>query len=185
MGAPIIGLEAGARLVDAFDLPTIIAEDAFSGAAAAPSTAVAAVGGAGTASSGGSGSSAAASSSSSSSGLRLLGVPPAAAGAAAGSAADVAGTGSSVSGKKRSRKESGIDGKSAAGATGSGSGAAAAVVDPSLLDRPVVFIIGAMSHDNIAADYIEHTYSLSRYPLSAACAVSKLLNAYEHAWGII
>lgn len=52
-------------------------------------------------------------------------------------------------------------------------------------DRDVVFVIGAMSHDNITADYITHTFSLSRYPLSAACSVSKLLNAFEHAWGIL
>lgn len=49
----------------------------------------------------------------------------------------------------------------------------------------IVFVIGAMSHGDIEADYIQHTVSLSRYPLSAACAVSKLLNAYEHAWGIL
>ncbi len=52
-------------------------------------------------------------------------------------------------------------------------------------DRDVVFVIGAMSHGNIEADYITHTFSLSQYPLSAACSVSKLLNAFEHAWGIL
>jgi rRNA small subunit pseudouridine methyltransferase Nep1 len=58
---------------------------------------------------------------------------------------------------------------------------------PSLLpsDRPVVFVIGAMSHGDIAADYITHTYSLSRYPLSAAVSVGKLTSAFEHAWGIL
>ena len=52
-------------------------------------------------------------------------------------------------------------------------------------DGPVVFVIGAMSHGDITPDYTTQTVSLSRYPLSAACAVAKLLNAYEHAWGVL
>lgn len=58
---------------------------------------------------------------------------------------------------------------------------------PKLLpgDGPVVFIVGAMSHGDIdAASLATQTFALSRYPLSAACSVSKLLNAYEHAWEI-
>ena len=51
--------------------------------------------------------------------------------------------------------------------------------------RPVVFVVGAMSHGDITADYITQTFSLSRFPLSAACAVSKLLNAFEHSLGIL
>ena len=50
---------------------------------------------------------------------------------------------------------------------------------------PVVAVVGAMSHGDIAADWVAETYSLSRYPLSAACAVSKLLNGSEHAWGVL
>ena len=52
-------------------------------------------------------------------------------------------------------------------------------------DGPVVFVVGAMSHGDITSDYTTQTVSLSRYPLSAACAVAKLLNAYEHAWGVL
>jgi rRNA small subunit pseudouridine methyltransferase Nep1 len=52
-------------------------------------------------------------------------------------------------------------------------------------DRPIVFVVGAMSHGDIDVDYTTRTFSLSRYPLSAACSVGKLLNAYEHAWGIL
>ena len=33
-----------------------------------------------------------------------------------------------------------------------------------------------MSHGNINPDYVTKTLSLSRYPLSAACTVSKLMN---------
>jgi rRNA small subunit pseudouridine methyltransferase Nep1 len=58
---------------------------------------------------------------------------------------------------------------------------------PALLPkgRPVVFVIGAMSRGDIAADFVTQTFSISRYPLSAACAVGKLLNAFEHAMGVI
>ena len=52
-------------------------------------------------------------------------------------------------------------------------------------DRPVVFVVGAMSHGDISPDFITRTFSLSRYPLSAACSVGKILNAYEHEWGIL
>ena len=52
-------------------------------------------------------------------------------------------------------------------------------------EGPIVFVVGAMSHGNISADFITQTFALSRYPLSAACSVSKLLNAYEHAWSVI
>ena len=53
-------------------------------------------------------------------------------------------------------------------------------------EGPVVFVIGAMSHGDIDASALAtQTFALSRYPLSAACSVSKLLNAYEHAWGIM
>lgn len=58
---------------------------------------------------------------------------------------------------------------------------------PALLPsgRPIVFVIGAMSHGDIASDFIEQTYSISRYPLSAACAVGKLLSAFERAWDVL
>lgn len=58
---------------------------------------------------------------------------------------------------------------------------------PALLPpgRPIVFVIGAMSHGDIASDFIEQTFSISRYPLSAACAVGKLLNAFERTWDVL
>ncbi len=51
--------------------------------------------------------------------------------------------------------------------------------------KDVAFVIGAMSHGNINPPYITRTFSLSRYPLSAACTVGKLMNAYERAWGVL
>ena len=51
--------------------------------------------------------------------------------------------------------------------------------------RPVVVVVGAMAHGDVAADYLAETFSVSRYPLSAACAIGKLLNAFERAWGVL
>lgn len=124
VGAPIVGLEAGARLVDASELPTLIA------ASMAPT-----------------------------------------AGAATAGAGVVPGAGTAATAKAS---------KAAAKASGASAGASGGV-----LEGPVVFVIGAMSHGDIDAEYIQQTYSISRYPLSAACAVSKLLNSFEHAWGVL
>jgi len=46
-------------------------------------------------------------------------------------------------------------------------------------------VVGAMSHGNINPDWITRTFSVSRYPLSAACTVGKLLNALEHRLGVL
>jgi rRNA small subunit pseudouridine methyltransferase Nep1 len=51
--------------------------------------------------------------------------------------------------------------------------------------RPVVVVVGAMAHGDVAADYLAETFSVSRYPLSAACAIGKVLNAFERAWGVL
>ena len=51
-------------------------------------------------------------------------------------------------------------------------------------DGPIVFVIGAMSHGDVKADYIQHTVALSRYPLSAAGAAAKLCGAFERAWQV-
>lgn len=95
-----------------------------------------------------------------------------------------------------------------------GAGAGGGTVDSGAKSRDIAFVIGAMSHGNINPDYVTKTLSLSRYPLSAACTVSKLMNvrrhclarwrlkrtkaltsapprplhrhqAFEHAWGIL
>ena len=70
----------------------------------------------------------------------------------------------------------------AGGSAGGGEVAAAVVSGPA---KDVAFVIGAMSHGNINPPYITRTFSLSRYPLSAACTVGKLMNAYERAWGVL
>ncbi|GBG30501.1 Ribosomal RNA small subunit methyltransferase NEP1 [Hondaea fermentalgiana] len=57
---------------------------------------------------------------------------------------------------------------------------------PALDDsRPVVFIFGGFAHGHIQSDYAEAHLSVSEYPLSGACAVSRVMNAFEHKWNII
>jgi rRNA small subunit pseudouridine methyltransferase Nep1 len=55
---------------------------------------------------------------------------------------------------------------------------------PTLPDGPVVFVFGAMAHGFIKAEYIQKNVSFSRYPLSAATAIARLLGAVEFHWGI-
>ncbi len=80
-----------------------------------------------------------------------------------------------------------VAGGSGGGGGGSGGGAAGGGAPPAAPApaRDVVFVLGAMSHGDISPAYTTATFSLSRYPLSAACAVGKLLNAFEHAWGVL
>jgi rRNA small subunit pseudouridine methyltransferase Nep1 len=125
LNVPIIGLEANAPVVDAYDLPSILFKEFQASQASNKAE----------------GSNAHQNTSSSS---------------------------NSATGKKRSREDVeniGTNGQ--------------------VYNGPVVFVIGAMSHDNIRTDYVTHTYSLSKYPLSAACAASKLVNAFEHAWNVL
>uniref|UniRef100_A0A1I8FXZ9 Ribosomal RNA small subunit methyltransferase NEP1 n=1 Tax=Macrostomum lignano TaxID=282301 RepID=A0A1I8FXZ9_9PLAT len=51
-------------------------------------------------------------------------------------------------------------------------------------DQPVVFVIGAVAHGSISADYAEGSVSLSGYPLSAALACAKLTGEFETYWRI-
>jgi len=54
-------------------------------------------------------------------------------------------------------------------------------------DEPVVFAFGQMSHGTIENDtpWTEDCISFSEYPLSAACAIGRMLNAFENHWGIL
>ena len=106
-----------------------------------------------------------------------------------GSGSSSSGTaGGKKSGKKRMRAEvevGGGGGGGGGGGTGSGGGGGAAGTVAAARPKDVAFVIGAMSHGNISPTYITRTFSLSRYPLSAACTVGKLMNAYERAWGVL
>jgi rRNA small subunit pseudouridine methyltransferase Nep1 len=50
---------------------------------------------------------------------------------------------------------------------------------------PLVFVVGAMAHGKINADYIDDFISISEYPLSAACCIGRICNAVEQKWKIL
>ena len=54
---------------------------------------------------------------------------------------------------------------------------------------PPPFVFGAMAHgviDDVASSYCDGgSISLSKYPLSGAYALSRLLNAFEHHLGVL
>ena len=56
---------------------------------------------------------------------------------------------------------------------------------PTLPEEPVCFVFGSHASGPVEADYVEETYSFSKYPLSASVAVSKITNAYERHLGIL
>ena len=50
---------------------------------------------------------------------------------------------------------------------------------------PVAFVVGAFSHGNVDATYVDDWVSISQYPLSAACCLSRICNAMELQWAIL
>lgn len=52
-------------------------------------------------------------------------------------------------------------------------------------DEPIAFVVGAFAHGVIQQDYTEDLISISKYPLSAALASTKLCSAFEEKWGIV
>ena len=50
---------------------------------------------------------------------------------------------------------------------------------------PAVFVVGAFAHGAIDAPYVDTSVSVSRYPLSAAYALSRITNAMEIKWGVL
>ena len=57
--------------------------------------------------------------------------------------------------------------------------------DIAKLDKPVVFVVGAMSTGDLNVDYNEDSISVSSYPLSAAVICSKLCNSFEKIYDIL
>jgi len=54
-------------------------------------------------------------------------------------------------------------------------------------DKPIVFVLGAMSAGSIDVNdhpFIEELVSLSGYPLAGATAINRLCGAVEAQWGI-
>jgi len=52
-------------------------------------------------------------------------------------------------------------------------------------DQPVVYMFGSHASGPAVVDWTEETIALSKYPLSAATAIGRLLNSYENHWGIL
>ncbi|XP_020573612.1 ribosomal RNA small subunit methyltransferase nep-1 [Phalaenopsis equestris] len=52
-------------------------------------------------------------------------------------------------------------------------------------DVNLVFVVGAMAHGVIDKGYIDDFISVSNYPLSAACCLSRICNALEQKWKIL
>lgn len=50
---------------------------------------------------------------------------------------------------------------------------------------PAVFIVGAMAHGKADASYTDSWTSISQFPLSAACCVGRICNAFEQKWKIV
>lgn len=50
---------------------------------------------------------------------------------------------------------------------------------------PLVFVVGAMSHGKIEADYIDDLVAVSEYPLSAMWAIARICNSLETQWNIV
>lgn len=50
--------------------------------------------------------------------------------------------------------------------------------------KSVVVVIGAMAHESCEPDYVSETFSISRYPLSAALVCARVTTAFEESWGI-
>ena len=103
-----------------------------------------------------------------------------AAGALGAGAANGSATAATGSGSKKRAREADVT----AAVTAAASAASAPVPVPAPATQ-LAFVVGAMSHGNINPSYITTTVSLSRYPLSAACTVAKLTNAFEHYGGIL
>jgi len=60
--------------------------------------------------------------------------------------------------------------------------------DASASSPPVCFIIGAMASGSVQLEdhpYIEEMLCISKYPLSGAAAISRIMGAIEQKWGIV
>lgn len=51
-------------------------------------------------------------------------------------------------------------------------------------EESVAIVIGAMAHESVQPDYVNETFSISKYPLSAALVCAKITNAFEELWDI-
>ena len=52
-------------------------------------------------------------------------------------------------------------------------------------ETPAVFVVGAMAHGKMDIAYVDQWVSVSEYPLSAACCIGRITNAFEDKWDIV
>mmetsp|Transcript_25357 Transcript_25357/g.70942 ORF Transcript_25357/g.70942 Transcript_25357/m.70942 type:complete len:230 (-) Transcript_25357:40-729(-) len=52
-------------------------------------------------------------------------------------------------------------------------------------DVPAVFTVGAFAHGKIDVAYNDQMVAVSEYPLSAACCIGRITNAFEQKWDIV
>eukprot|EP00474_Spongospora_subterranea_P009103 CRZ09561.1 hypothetical protein [Spongospora subterranea] len=52
-------------------------------------------------------------------------------------------------------------------------------------DEPIVFMFGSHAHGKCEVDWTDRCISVSKYPLSASTAVSRVLGAFEKKWEIL
>ena len=45
-------------------------------------------------------------------------------------------------------------------------------------------VVGAQAHGQAVSPYVDRWISISQYPLSAACVLSRITGALEDVWGI-
>lgn len=50
---------------------------------------------------------------------------------------------------------------------------------------PAVFVVGAMAHGKMDITYVDQWVSVSEFPLSAACCLGRITNAFEDKWDIL
>ncbi|GCA65092.1 ribosomal biogenesis, methyltransferase, EMG1/NEP1, partial [Kipferlia bialata] len=50
--------------------------------------------------------------------------------------------------------------------------------------RSFVFVLGAMAKGKCEADFAEHWFAISQYPLSGAAVASRICAAFEDTWNI-
>jgi rRNA small subunit pseudouridine methyltransferase Nep1 len=53
------------------------------------------------------------------------------------------------------------------------------------LSSTYVFVVGAMAHGKIDADYIDDLVAVSEYPLSAMWCIARICNSFEQLWHIL
>mmetsp|Transcript_19402 Transcript_19402/g.37160 ORF Transcript_19402/g.37160 Transcript_19402/m.37160 type:complete len:222 (+) Transcript_19402:58-723(+) len=52
-------------------------------------------------------------------------------------------------------------------------------------DSTTLFVVGAFAHGKVDVSYVDKMISISEYPLSAACCISRICHSLENKWTIV